>query len=99
MIRRPRAAEIPLWETMANTQLRNGVNGLEYFHQLVKIITPEGVIMNPRVGAVGVGKVDTIDPQNLMEANQQAAQQDVRTPAEKRAETIAKRKAEVDAKK
>ncbi len=38
------------------------MNGLDYFHQLVKVITPEGVIMNPRVGAVGTGKVDTVIP-------------------------------------
>jgi hypothetical protein len=99
MIRRPRANEVPLWETMAGTTLRNGVNALEYFHQLVKIITPEGVIMNPRVGAVGTGRVDTVDQQKVMEAAQQTAQgEDRRTPAEKRAETIAKRKAEAEGK-
>jgi hypothetical protein len=55
--------------------------------------------MNPRVGAVGTGRVDTVDQQKVMEAAQQTAQgEDRRTPAEKRAETIAKRKAEAEGK-
>ena len=100
MLGQPRAKEIPLWEIMGNTQLRNGMNGLDYFHQLVKVITPEGVIMNPRVGAVGTGKVDTVLPK--VQGDQmlaESANEDSRTPAQKRAETIAKRQAEADAPK
>jgi hypothetical protein len=104
MLTSPRSNEIPLWEIMGNTQLRNGMNGLDYFHQLVKVITPEGVIMNPRVGAVGTGKVDTVVPQNQGDQYQFAKESvpqtnDARTPAEKRAETIAKRQAEAEANK
>ena len=33
MLRQPRANEVPLWETMSNSQLGNGMNALEYFHQ------------------------------------------------------------------
>ena len=34
MLTAPRSGEIPLWETMSQTQLRNGMNALDYFHQL-----------------------------------------------------------------
>lgn len=44
-----------LWDLMSQITLNNGMNALDYFHQLVKIITPTGVVMNPRVGAIGVG--------------------------------------------
>ena len=52
------------------------------------------------LGAVGTGKVDTVSKQAIAEAVEQAKapEADTRTPAEKRAETIAKRKAEEDAK-
>jgi len=98
MLGAPRAREIPLWETMGQTQLRNGMNGLDYFHQLVKVITPEGVIMNPRVGAVGTGKVDTVIPSNndAQLLGEKAPVVDSRTPAEKRADTIAQRQADAD---
>jgi hypothetical protein len=52
------AGSFELWDLMSQMTLNNGVNALTYFHQLVKIITPAGVIMNPRGGAVGTGKVD-----------------------------------------
>jgi len=100
MLTSPRSNEIPLWEIMGNTQLRNGMNGLDYFHQLVKVITPEGVIMNPRIGSVGTGKVDIAVPRNndaqLLGENA-VVKEDTRTPAEKRSDTIAKRQAEAEA--
>jgi len=73
------------------------MNGLDYFHQLVKVITPEGVIMNPRIGSVGTGKIDMAVPRNndaqLLAENAQT-KSDTRTPAEKRSDTIAKRQQE-----
>ena len=100
MLTAPRAKEIPLWEIMSNTQLRNGMNALDYFHQLTKVITPEGVIMNPRVGAVGTGKIDTVLPKTMgdqLVADATTLEEDTRTPAEKRADTIAQRQAQADA--
>ncbi len=98
IIATPRSAEIPLWETMGNSMLKNGMNALDYFHQLVKVITPEGVVMNPRIGSVGTGKLDTVVPQNLGDESTPNVLVDERTPAQKRAETIAARKAEANAK-
>ena len=51
------ATNFELWDLMSQLTLNNGVNALNYFHQLVKIITPDGVIMNPRMGVIGTGKV------------------------------------------
>ena len=53
------ANNFALWDLMSQITLNNGVNALVYFHQLVKIITNDGVIMNPRAGTVGAGRVDT----------------------------------------
>ena len=99
MLGQPRAKEIPLWEIMGQTTLRNGMNALDYFHQLVKVITPEGIIMNPRVGSIGTGKVDTVLPRvqnNQLIAEGTAPKEDTRTPAEKRADTIAARQKQAD---
>ena len=46
-----------LWDLMSQITLNNGVNALQYFHQLVKVATNDGVIMNPREGHVGIGKI------------------------------------------
>lgn len=53
------APNFELWDLMSQVTLNNGINALEYFHQLVKVITREGVVMNPRAGTVGTGKMDT----------------------------------------
>lgn len=98
IIATPRSADIPLWETMGNSMLKNGMNALEYFHQLVKIITPEGVIMNPRIGTIGTGKIDTVVPTQIGDETAPKLDVDERTPAQKRADTIAARKADADAK-
>lgn len=49
------AKEFELWDLMSQITINNGMNALNYFHQLVKIITPRGVIMNPKDGVVGTG--------------------------------------------
>lgn len=51
------APTFELWDLMSQITLNNGVNALEYFHQLVKVISPDGVVMNPRQGVVGTGRV------------------------------------------
>lgn len=61
------AKTFPLWDLMNSTTLNNGMNALTYFHQLVKIITPDGVIMNPRQGHVGVGRVDMRNAQEMQQ--------------------------------
>lgn len=56
----------PLWDLMSQTTLNNGVNALTFFHQLVKVISPDGVIYTPKGGVVGTatraGTVRLEDP-------------------------------------
>lgn len=48
------ADKMELWELMEQKVLGNGINALKYFHQLVKIITPSGKILDPRQGVMGI---------------------------------------------
>jgi len=100
------AHSFPLWDVMSQVTLNNGMNALAYFHQLVKIITQDGVVMNPRSGTIGVGTVNTNSAAEMksMELNRTVESvpsskdtESTLTPAEKRAATIAAKKAAVDA--
>lgn len=42
----------PLYETLADVTLGNGVNALDYFHQYVKVLYPSGTIRRPKLGRV-----------------------------------------------
>ena len=56
-----------LWDLMSQITLNNGINSLDYFHQLVRVITPAGVIMRPHEGTIGTGErnYDQRDNQNI----------------------------------
>ncbi len=95
------ALNFQLWDLMSQVTLNNGLNALEYFHQLVKVITPEGIIMNPRAGTIGTGKIDTNNAEQMaamaLNNNVESVPQTLSegaelTPAEKRAATIAAKK-------
>lgn len=47
------ARSLELWDVMSNKTLGNGVNALAYFNQLVRQITPQGRILDPRQGQMG----------------------------------------------
>jgi hypothetical protein len=53
------ARTLPLWDVMSSITLANGVNALQYFHQLVEVITQTGRIMRPQSGVLGTGMIDT----------------------------------------
>ena len=60
------ALHMELWNLMGDVTLNNGVNALEYFHQLVRVISPQGVIYNPRTGVVGAAaNVRTTDGRSI----------------------------------
>jgi len=61
------ARTLPLWDLMNSTTLNNGMNALTYFHQLVRIITPEGVVISPRAGHIGVGRIDMKNAQQVQD--------------------------------
>ena len=48
------ADKMELWELCEQKTLGNGQNALKYFHQLVKIMTPGGKIIDPRAGVMGI---------------------------------------------
>lgn len=50
----------PMWDLMATTMLRNGMNALEYFHQMVRVKTVAGPIIRP--GHTGTGTVQITTP-------------------------------------
>jgi hypothetical protein len=49
------AQKYPLWDLMSNTTLKNGINSLEYFQQLVKGRSLSGQIFKPGQGKIGLG--------------------------------------------
>lgn len=54
ILRNRNATNYELWDLMSNVTLGNGVNALEYFHQMVRVITPSGKIIDPRSGKMGM---------------------------------------------
>lgn len=48
------AGNLELWDLMSQRTLGNGMNALAYFHQLVRILAPNGKTIDPRQGQVGV---------------------------------------------
>ncbi len=56
------AGSFELFDLMAQKTLGNGMNALAYFHQLVRQLTPNGKILDPRSGQMGgisTGQVNT----------------------------------------
>jgi len=47
--------QFELWDLLSQRTLGNGMNALDYFHQLVRVITPSGKIKSPRMGEIGIG--------------------------------------------
>lgn len=101
------AKNFPLWDLMQQVTLGNGINALEYFHQLVKVLTPSGQIIDATHGRMGASVVrrtsdlKKTDPTpavttDLTENHNGAPDVggvDNRTPAQKRADTLAAKKA------
>lgn len=55
------ASNFELWDLMSQRTLGNGINALAYFHQLVKVLTPNGKVMDPRPGVMGILPTGTVD--------------------------------------
>ena len=47
------ARSMELWDLMSTRTLGNGCNALAYFNQLVRLLTPQGRVMDPRDGQIG----------------------------------------------
>lgn len=55
------ARTLELWDLMSQKTLNNGINALQYFHQLVKIYTPNGKVIDPKTGIAGTPTTGTVD--------------------------------------
>ena len=63
------AAQLPLWDLLSQTTLKNGVNALEYFHQIVKGINSQGEAFVPRIGTSGYTSANhQVEAQKMNEA-------------------------------
>lgn len=67
------APNMELYELFSQITLGNGVNALEYFHQLVKVKTPGGQVMKPQIGIQGAPGVVHAQPQTTTAAKAPAA--------------------------
>lgn len=55
------ARNFELWDLMANKTLGNGMNALAYFNQLVKLITANGKVLDPKSGQIGIAPSGTVN--------------------------------------
>ena len=43
-----------LWDLMSQVTLGNGIGALNYFHQVVEVLSPNGIVHRPSAGVVGI---------------------------------------------
>src|SRR6478736_1025792 len=53
VLRKKDASKYPLWDLLSNETLKNGMNALEFFHQLTKVRTRTGKILPVNSGRIG----------------------------------------------
>ena len=80
--------QLPLWDVMSQTTLKNGMNALDYFQQLVKAITPAGKPFTPKAGAGGY----SVNQQMELQARN-AAQKDAHDSGKRAEQELAAAKA------
>jgi hypothetical protein len=54
ILRNRNANNFELWDLMSQVTLGNGINALNYFHQVVEVLSPSGQITRPTAGQTGV---------------------------------------------
>lgn len=81
------AKNFELWELMEQITLNNGVNALEYFHQLVEMVSANGKRIRPREGLIGTGMGGQIDTRS--EEDRQAADANIAAAARAAADAAA----------
>ena len=84
VVKNRNANSFELWDLMSQITLNNGVNALEYFHQLVEMITPGGERIRPQEGVIGTGMVDT-----RSEAEKRMSEQNISVAAKAAADAAA----------
>lgn len=72
ILNRRNANTMPLWDVMSQVTLKNGMNALTYFHQLVKVRTASGQIINPSTARRGMRQAPAYQtPQQKQQAQAQ----------------------------
>lgn len=56
------AQKYPLWDLLDSTTLKNGLNALEYFNQLVRVRSMSGQIFAPNNGLIGANGRLSVKP-------------------------------------
>ncbi len=51
---------LELWEVLQSITMNNGINALEYFHQLAIMKTASGVVMKPQIGRASASAAATV---------------------------------------
>ena len=59
------AHKYPLWDLMSGSTLKNGINALEYFSQLVKVRSVSGQIFTPNSGKMGAAGALSAKPASM----------------------------------
>ncbi len=54
IITKRHAPQFELWDLLSQHTLGNGMNSLDYYHQMVKVLTAAGTIIDPKAGVIGV---------------------------------------------
>jgi len=86
------ANNAPLWDIMDQVTLKNGMNALEYFHQLVQVRTKSGQIISPSSTRRGLRQTaNPMTPQKRARAPQQSTQQPPKPKTESAPKPTAKR--------
>ena len=73
IVKNRNANHFELWDLMSTITLGNGMNSLEYFHQLVKMITATGRKMKPQLGVAGFAPAPAPAPVPVQQAPVQQA--------------------------
>jgi hypothetical protein len=77
ILRRRDADRLAMWDLLDSITLNNGVNALQYFHQLVMVRTGSGEIMKPDIRRRGA----RVRPKVVQKAQQTQAAPNANVPA------------------
>lgn len=92
IITRRDATMYELWDLMSHVTLGNGMNALAYFHQLTKVLTPDGQIIEPslvRRGVPGKMQIDAFSPREQAEAEAEAGDSSKKGPVDETHDQVA----------
>jgi len=84
ILNRRDANKTPLWDVMSQVTLKNGMNALQYFHQLVQVRTKSGQLISP--SATRRGLHQTANPMTPQKRPRQQQAPEAKRPEDKKPE-------------